>query len=87
VRARLSPSQHLLSSWQKFRQLVSHGRRYFFLDHDYADDVEADWHPTNPLSPRQVLERVLAYAKQNNLIGELETGTKLYRVRPRGRGW
>jgi HEPN/RES N-terminal domain 1/RES domain len=78
----LSPSQHLLSSWGKFRQLVSHGRRYFFLDHEYVDDSEPDWHPDHPLSPRQVLERVLAYTQQNELIRDLPVGTKLYRARP-----
>jgi hypothetical protein len=76
--ALLPESQVLLQSWRMLCELVKHGRRYFFLHHQY--DVE-DHDPQPPLNPSEILKRVCDIAERESLVRTINPGTVLYRAR------
>ena len=77
--ALLPEADHLMASWASLCTLVKHGRRYFFLQHEYEHE---DYDPQPTLSPSQILARVCEIAEREGLVRSLPTGTILYRARP-----
>ena len=62
-------------SWEHFRRVVMHERRYFFLD-DQGDPDDFD-----VLSPADTLRTMFEYSQEMGLLKELPVGSRLMRSR------
>ena len=67
-------------SWENFRKVVMHERRYFFMDNQ-GDPYEAD-----VFSPAEILQTIFEYARNMGLFLEFPSGSRLVRVRKEGDG-
>ena len=65
-------------SWDQFCRVVKHERRFFFI-HLKSDDDEA-------LTPAKLLDRIVEYAKHQDLFVELTSDVLLFRARPNKSG-
>ena len=65
-------------SWEYFRRVVMHERRYFFLD-DPGDPDDFDL-----LSPAEILQTIFEYSQEMGLFKELPSGSRLLRSRWEG---
>ncbi len=68
------------NSWDKFKTVVKHRRRFFFLQHKDPDlEQDLDWGEAAYNIP-DLLERIAQFARDHGLIGRLEAGTRWHRV-------
>ena len=74
----LNPKQAVEYSWEDFSRIVKHERRYYF-----GSVVKGSTDPES-LAPADLLDRILQYALQLNLVKELNIGSKLFRARAHG---
>lgn len=74
----LTPSDRILSAWQRFNRVVKHERRYtFWTSHD---DGEEQWHPDH-LPPSHMLSEIARIIGNISPITVLPEGTKIWRAR------
>ena len=67
-------------SWEYFRKVVMHERRYFFMDNQGdPDDPEV-------LSPAEILQTIFEYARDVGLFHEFPVGSRIVRARKEGDG-
>ncbi|MCA9648197.1 MAG: RES domain-containing protein [Myxococcales bacterium] len=71
--------EHLLFSWERFCDTIKHGRRFFFMAGDSAE--EADLEPDQLLSPAEVLNGIVERSLPLRLVRTLTAGGPLYRAR------
>ena len=62
-------------SWEHFKTVVMHERRYFFMD------SEGDPYEPDVLSPAQILQTIFAYGEAMGLFKEFPIGSRLLRAR------
>ncbi len=67
-------------SWEYFRKVVMHQRRYFFMDNQ-GDPDDAD-----VFSPAEILQTIFEYAVNMGLFHEFPVGSRLVRARKEGGG-
>lgn len=67
-------------SWEYFRKVVMHERRYFFMD-DQGDPDDAE-----VFSPAEILQTVFEYARDMGLFREFPAGSRIVRARKEGDG-
>lgn len=67
-------------SWEHFRKIVMHQRRFSFSD-DPGDPSEPGVH-----SPTEVLDKIFEYAESYDLFVTFPSGTQLFRARFQGSG-
>lgn len=74
------------NSWDKFKTIVQHRRRFFFLQHkDPELDDDLDWGEAAYNIP-DLLERIGAFAQAHGMIKRLEAGSRWLRVQELGEG-
>lgn len=67
-------------SWEYFRKVVMHERRYFFMDNQGdPDDAEV-------FSPAEILQTIFEYARNMGLFHEFPVGSRLVRARRESAG-
>ncbi|MGH6871087.1 MAG: HEPN-associated N-terminal domain-containing protein [Rhizomicrobium sp.] len=71
----LGPDDALAYSWKKFCETVKHESRYFFTQRGRSDD------DSEILSPSELLETIVEYAKSSGLIRTIDAGEALFRAR------
>lgn len=71
---RLDEDEAMISSWDRFCEVVKHERRFFFQSS--IEDSEESF------SPESILGTIAAFSQTHGLLVELDAGTKLYRARP-----
>jgi hypothetical protein len=68
------------NSWEKFKTVVRHRRRFFFLQHKDPDlEQDLDWGEAAYNIP-DLLERIAKFARDHGLIREVAAGTRWHRV-------
>ena len=68
------------NSWDRFKTVVKHRRRFFFLQHKDPDlEQDLDWGEAAYNIP-DLLERIAEFARDHALIGRLAAGTRWHRV-------
>ena len=74
----LNDSQVTRFSWDRFRGVTMHQRRFFFLDYGRE--------PYEPqvYSPNEVLRTIFEYAQETALFKQMPAGTQLFRARWEG---
>lgn len=74
------------NSWDKFKTVVKHRRRFFFLQHKDPDlEQDLDWGEAAYNIP-DLLERIAQFTRDHGLIVRLEAGTRWHRVQQMGEG-
>ena len=62
-------------SWDAFSRIVKHENRYYF------EAIKGGKNFSDELTPRELLAHILDYAKQTDLVKEINAGLILYRAR------
>lgn len=73
-------------SWDRFKTIVTHRRRFFFLQHedkDLKDDL--DWGEAAYTIP-ELLEKIADFARDHGMIASLKGGLTWVRVQEMGQG-
>lgn len=74
----LTPSDRILSAWERFKRVVKHERRYtFWTSHD---DGEEEWHPDH-LPPSHMLNEIAQIIHKMSPLTVLPKGTDIWRAR------
>lgn len=74
----LTPSDRILSAWERFKQVVKHERRYtFWTSHD---DGEEEWHPDH-LPPSHMMSEIAQIIHKVSPLAVLPKGTEIWRAR------
>lgn len=77
----LDPDESLRCSWQDFRTIVKHQRRYFFQGfgkHAYGG--------VDNRSPAEMLDEIRMLIETEGLVRRFKRGLRVFRARPRKRG-
>ncbi len=74
----LEPDESLRFSWDRFCEIVKHGRRFFFQNIGESDGRDPDTR-----SPFQLLGTVCRHADGAGLVIDIPAGLRLYRARAR----
>uniref|UniRef100_UPI0009EC304B HEPN-associated N-terminal domain-containing protein n=1 Tax=Marinobacterium profundum TaxID=1714300 RepID=UPI0009EC304B len=72
----LDEDQAMITSWDRFCDIVMHERRFFFQTHG-ADPEDRDSY-----SPISILTSIANFSESHGLVRDLEVGTRVYRARP-----
>lgn len=72
------------NSWEAFKTVVKHRRRFFFLQHKDAElEQDLSWGEAAYDVPA-LLERIAAFVRDHGMIAKLDAGSHWYRVQEMG---
>ena len=70
----------IASSWEAFKRIVMHERRFFFLGHrDEALEYDLRWGEAR-YDPSELLEAIGRFARNHGLLARMDRGTPWYRI-------
>lgn len=73
-------------SWDRFKTIVTHRRRFFFLQHEDKDlNDDLDWGEAAYTIP-ELLEKIAGFARDHGMIAGLKAGLTWVRVQKMGDG-
>lgn len=78
-----APREHesLIWSWERFCNFVKHERRFFFMAGTPSYVNRRD-DPDAYLSPSVLFQQIAEFCVRHEMVREVRTGTRLFRVRP-----